>query len=87
MFARDGLPNRRTKIDVPLLVLTGEHDAEPMREASMRASLSRCGRSSSAAPCPTAATIQCKEAQPLGVTVIECFVIGAREGRGVRGAA
>ena len=43
MFARDGLPDPRRRISVPVLAVTGEHDAPPMRsEAVARALAPLC---------------------------------------------
>jgi 3-oxoadipate enol-lactonase len=40
MFARDGLPSPDAPITTPVLVITGEEDAEPMRSAAVRDDLS-----------------------------------------------
>jgi pimeloyl-ACP methyl ester carboxylesterase len=40
MFTRDGLPDPTTRIAVPVLAITGEHDAEPMRGAAVTRALS-----------------------------------------------
>jgi pimeloyl-ACP methyl ester carboxylesterase len=40
MFARDGLPDPTTHVTVPVLAITGEQDAEPMRGAPVRRGLS-----------------------------------------------
>ena len=43
MYARDGLPDRTTRIAVPVLAITGEQDAPPMRcEAVTRALTPLC---------------------------------------------
>lgn len=39
MFARDGLPDLTTRLTMPLLAITGEEDAEPMRAAPVRVML------------------------------------------------
>jgi 3-oxoadipate enol-lactonase len=40
MFARDGLPDPAARIAVPLLAITGEQDAEPMRGTAVKRALS-----------------------------------------------
>lgn len=40
MFARDGLPDLTTRIAAPVLAITGEQDAEPMRAAAVTRALS-----------------------------------------------
>jgi len=39
MFARDGLPDRQARIAAPVLAVTGEQDAEPMRSAAVARAL------------------------------------------------
>jgi pimeloyl-ACP methyl ester carboxylesterase len=40
MFARDGVPDRAARIGVPLLAITGEQDAPPMRQEAVTSNLS-----------------------------------------------
>jgi len=40
MFGRDGLPDPTARIAAPMLAITGERDAEPMRAAAVTAALS-----------------------------------------------
>jgi pimeloyl-ACP methyl ester carboxylesterase len=40
MFGRDGVPDPTARIVAPMLAITGERDAEPMRAAAVTAALS-----------------------------------------------
>jgi pimeloyl-ACP methyl ester carboxylesterase len=74
MFARDGLPNPTARIAVPLLAVTGEKDAEPMRREAVTKSLAPlCERLvvTSLAEC---GHYPMQEAPPLVVTILERFL-------------
>jgi pimeloyl-ACP methyl ester carboxylesterase len=77
MFARDGLPDRTKRIDVPLLAITGEHDFEPMRSAAVTASLSPLAAHLTVVPFADAGHYPMQEMPPRFVAEVERFLTGA----------
>ena len=74
MFARDGLPDPTTRITVPVLAITGEHDAEPMRSAAARRMLSPLCDSLTVVPLAESGHYPMQEMPPLLVAHIERFL-------------
>jgi len=74
MFARDGLPDRATRITPPVLAVTGEQDAEPMRRAQVAALLGPLCERLTIAPLADVGHYPMQEAPPLLVTTIERFL-------------
>lgn len=74
MFARDGLPDRDTTIDVPVLAVTGQRDAEVMRRDAVRAALSPVCRSLSVAALEDCGHYPMQEAPPPLVSLLERFL-------------
>jgi hypothetical protein len=60
MFARDGLPDPTARITVPVLAVTGEQDAPPMRRDAVTRAWGHCAIASSSRPSPTRVTIRCR---------------------------
>jgi 3-oxoadipate enol-lactonase len=81
MFARDGLPNPSRRIACPVLAVTGERDAPPMRQAAVTGFLAPlCDE------LVVTALVDCghypmQEAPPLVVTIVERFLARAALGR------
>lgn len=74
MFARDGLPDPTARVDVPLLAVTGEQDAEIMRrEAVTRFLAPLCARLV-VTPIAECGHYPMQEAPPLLVTIVERFL-------------
>ena len=74
MFARDGLPDRTTRITPPVLAVTGERDAEPMRQAQVAALLGPLCERLTVAPLADVGHYPMQEAPPLLVTIVERFL-------------
>lgn len=74
MFARDGLPDRATHIAPPVLAVTGEQDAEPMRQAQVASQLGPLCEQLTIAPLADVGHYPMQEAPPLLVTTIERFL-------------
>jgi pimeloyl-ACP methyl ester carboxylesterase len=74
MFARDGLPDRTTRIAPPVLAVTGERDAEPMRQAQVAALLGPLCERLTVTPLADVGHYPMQEAPPLLVTTIERFL-------------
>jgi pimeloyl-ACP methyl ester carboxylesterase len=76
MFAREGVPNPTARVSVPLLAVTGEHDAEIMRrEAVTRLFRPLCDELV-VAPFGDCGHYPMQEAPPLFVTTLERFLAG-----------
>jgi 3-oxoadipate enol-lactonase len=74
MFARHGLPDPTTRIAVPVLAITGEQDAPPMRsEAVTRALGPLCGHLV-VTPLADSGHYPMQEAPPLTVALVERFL-------------
>ncbi len=77
MFARDGLPDPAAKITVPLLAVTGEHDAEIMRREAVTKLLAPLCDVLTVSPLADCGHYPMQEAPPLLVTIVERFLLGA----------
>jgi len=76
MYARDGLPDRTTRISVPVLAITGEQDAPPMRmEAVLRALGTICD-DLVVTPLADSGHYPMQEMPPLTVALAEQFLGG-----------
>lgn len=75
MFGRDGLPDRTTRIAPPVLVVTGEQDAEPLRRAAVSDWLRPLCERLSIAPLAEVGHYPMQEAPPLLVTTLERFLL------------
>jgi pimeloyl-ACP methyl ester carboxylesterase len=74
MFARDGLPDRVTKIAGSVLAITGEQDAEPMRSAAVKRALSTLCADLTVIPIAESGHYPMQETPPLLVAHIERFL-------------
>ena len=74
MFARDGLPDRLRRIPVPVLAISGEHDAEPMRSAAVTRLLSPLCDSLTVVPIADSGHYPMQETPPILVAHIERFL-------------
>jgi pimeloyl-ACP methyl ester carboxylesterase len=76
MFARDGLPDPTARIAVPLLAVTGEHDAVPMRREAVTKLLAPLCERLVVTPLGDCGHYPMQEAPPLLVTIVERFLAG-----------
>jgi len=74
MFARDGLPDPKTQIVVPVLAVTGEHDVEIMRSETVNKLLSPICADLVVTPIAESAHYPMQETPPLLVTIVERFL-------------
>jgi pimeloyl-ACP methyl ester carboxylesterase len=74
MFARDGLPDPTARIAVPVLAITGEHDAEPMRSAAVTRALSPLCDRLRVVPLADSGHYPMQEMPPLLVAHVERFL-------------
>jgi pimeloyl-ACP methyl ester carboxylesterase len=74
MFARDGLPDTSTRVRAPVLVVTGEQDMEPMRQAGATQSLAPLCESLTVAPIAISGHYPMQEAPPLLATIVQRFL-------------
>lgn len=76
MFARDGLPDQRTRLQAPVLALTGEQDMELMRRASVEALWSPLCERLELAAIADAGHYPMQEAPPLVAALLGRFFAG-----------
>lgn len=74
MFARDGVPNRAVRIRVPLLAVTGEQDAPPMRREAVTSNLSPLCDELTVVPLADSGHYPMQEMPPLTVALSERFL-------------
>src|SRR5690606_25852492 len=74
MFVRDGLPDLASRVRVPVLAVTGEEDAPPLRAAAAREALEPLCEQLSLAPIANSGHYPMQEAPPLLVTRVEKFL-------------
>jgi len=74
MFARDGLPDPRAVIRVPVHAITGEQDAPPMRSAAVKESLSPLCAELIVTPLLDSGHYPMQEMPPLTVALVERFL-------------
>ena len=77
MYARRGLPDLKKKIAAPLLAVTGERDAEPMRRAPVAKLLAPLAEGDlTVISIETSGHYPMQEAPPLLVAIVERFLSG-----------
>lgn len=74
MFARDGLPDPRAPIHIPVLAITGEQDVPPMRQAAVEQALSPLCKELIVTPLADAGHYPMQEMPPLTVALVERFL-------------
>lgn len=74
MFARDGLPDVTSRIGVPVLAITGERDAPPMRRDAVLASLGPLCEQLVVTPLTDSGHYPMQEMPPLTVALVERFL-------------
>lgn len=74
LFARDGLPHPDAPVTVPVLAITGEHDAPPMRSEAVTQNLTPLCRNLVVTPLADSGHYPMQEMPPLTVTLVERFL-------------
>jgi 3-oxoadipate enol-lactonase len=74
MFARRGLPDRAARVTVPVLAITGERDAEPMRSDAATRALTPICEQLVVTSIAESGHYPMQEAPPLLVTILERFL-------------
>lgn len=77
MFARDGLPDPVARISIPVLAITGEQDAPPMRANAVHRLLSPLCDHLAVTPLSDSGHYPMQEMPPLTVAIMERFLGGA----------
>ena len=75
VFARDGLPDPAARISVPLLAITGEQDAPPMRAAAVERSLQPICDSLTIKALADSGHYPMQEAPPLTAALVQQFLL------------
>lgn len=78
MFARDGMPDAKTRITVPVLAITGEQDGEPMRSAAVSRALSPLCERLTVEALADSGHYPMQELPALLVAHVERFLVNAR---------
>lgn len=76
MFARDGLPDPTTPVNVPVLAITGERDMPPMRAEAVTRALRPLCPQLTVTPLADCGHYPMQEMPPLTVALLERFVGG-----------
>ena len=76
MFARDGLPDATARISVPVLAITGEQDAPPMRSEAVTRALGALCDDLVVTPLVDCGHYPMQEMPPLTVALVERFLGG-----------
>ena len=76
MFARDGLPDPCGRIAVPVLAITGEQDAPPMRAEAVRRALAPLCDQLEVRSIAESGHYPMQELPPLTVALVERFLVG-----------
>jgi 3-oxoadipate enol-lactonase len=79
MFARDGLPDPTARIAVPVLAITGEQDAPPMRSGAVTRALGPLCDHLVVSPLADSGHYPMQEMPPLTVALVERFLGSAPE--------
>jgi 3-oxoadipate enol-lactonase len=74
MFARDGLPEPAARITVPVLAITGEQDAPPMRSDAVSRLLTPLCDNLTVTPLSDSGHYPMQEMPPLTVAIVESFL-------------
>ncbi len=74
LFARDGLPDPTARIAIPLLAITGERDAPPMRSEPVSQNLGPLCAELTVVPLADSGHYPMQEMPPLTVALIERFL-------------
>ena len=74
MFARDGLPFPTARVTVPVLAITGEQDAPPMRSEAVTRALEPLCDELAVTPLADSGHYPMQEMPPLTVALIERFL-------------
>ena len=74
MFARDGLPAKALRITVPVLAITGEQDAPPMRSEAVTRTLGPLCDQLVVTPLADSGHYPMQEMPPLTVALVERFL-------------
>jgi pimeloyl-ACP methyl ester carboxylesterase len=74
MFARDGLADSSTRIAVPVLAITGEQDAPPMRQTAVAGALETFCEDLRVVPLADSGHYPMQEAPPLTAALIQQFL-------------
>jgi pimeloyl-ACP methyl ester carboxylesterase len=74
MFARDGLPDPTARISVPVLAITGEQDAPPMRHEAVTRALGPLCDQLVVTPLADSGHYPMQEMPPLTVALVERFL-------------
>ena len=76
MFGRDGLPDPKAPVDLPVLAIAGEEDMEVMRSATVSKLLATIMRKSTVVPFAQCSHYPMQEMPPLTVATVERFLQG-----------
>jgi 3-oxoadipate enol-lactonase len=74
MFGRDGVPHARARVEVPVLAITGEHDAPPMRREAVVTGLSPICDKLEVVSLADSGHYPMQEMPPLTVALLEHFL-------------
>jgi pimeloyl-ACP methyl ester carboxylesterase len=74
MFARDGLPDPTARIGIPVLAITGEQDASPLRRAAVLKTLGPLCDQLVVTPLQDSGHYPMQEMPPLTVALVERFL-------------
>jgi len=74
MFARDGLPDPTAQVTIPVLAITGEQDAPPMRSDAVKQSLTPLCAQLVLTPLGDSGHYPMQEMPPLTVALVERFL-------------
>jgi pimeloyl-ACP methyl ester carboxylesterase len=78
MFARDGLPDASARITMPVLAITGEQDAPPMRREAVLSGLGPLCDELVVTPLVDSGHYPMQELPPLTVALVERFLAGSQ---------
>ena len=76
MFGRDGLPDPKAPVDLPVLAITGEEDIEVMRSATVSKLLGPIVANFTVVPFAQCSHYPMQEMPPLTVATVERFLQG-----------
>lgn len=82
MFGRDGLPDPKAPVDLPILAITGEEDMEVMRSATVSKLLTNFMSNVIIIPFAQCSHYPMQEMPPLTVATVEHFLQGETRSKG-----